>query len=111
MPITRSMFRPTIRAATGFECEPGRVTTANLPPHPNKCGQAQPSLYGEEELGQKKLSLGRDFIEGHIRWNVVARHYIPHALFHAHDFVPVVGMTILQPARVVAVELLLVLGR
>src|ERR1700747_2352112 len=39
----------------------------------------------------------------HIRGNVVARHHIPHALFHSYDFVSVVRATIFQPVRVVGV--------
>ena len=37
-------------ADTDFACEREPVTTANRPPHPNKCGQARPSHYREEGL-------------------------------------------------------------
>jgi len=71
------MLRPTIRAVTGFECEPGRVTTANLPPHPNKCGRAPPSLYGEEELGLRSGS--RQMVKGHApRFVARIERRIPH---------------------------------
>ena len=76
--------------------------------------RAFPSPPGRAEAArryQTHLSPGRDPVERHIGWNVVAGHQVPHAILHALNFVPVVGTSIFQPARVVAVEPLLLLRR
>jgi hypothetical protein len=72
-----------------------------------KCRSNQGSL----AISLGKLPPRSDLVERHIRWNVVVRHDVPHAIFHALDFISVVGATISLPARIVAVEPLLVLGR
>ena len=50
----------------------------------------------------------RNLTKRHIRRDVVVRHYIAHAVFHADNLTPIIGPPVIQPARVIAVKTALV---
>src|SRR5207247_9060296 len=52
---------------------------------------------------------GSYFVEGHIARDFVLVHDIPHASLHAVHFALIVVATVVEPARVVAVETALVI--
>jgi hypothetical protein len=56
-------------------------------------------------------AIGRNAFKGHVSRNTVPRHYFAHALFHAALLITVVSLSILDPARVIAIKLALIVWR
>jgi hypothetical protein len=49
-----------------------------------------------------------DLVEGHVWRNVIAGHHVAHALLHALDLFVIVIAAVVEPARVIAIEMVLV---